>query len=86
MSESTTQLDVDGADAEVSNENPDKPPKRMKKLAPRAFLCVPINYGKRVAYVMLAAELSVEMQREFTAKQVQDKIENGTVRVQAKFG
>ncbi|ETV74818.1 hypothetical protein H257_10879 [Aphanomyces astaci] len=32
------------------------------------------NYGKRVAYVMLATELSVVMQREFTAKQVQDKL------------
>ncbi|RHZ00282.1 hypothetical protein DYB31_015905, partial [Aphanomyces astaci] len=32
------------------------------------------NYGKRVAYVMLATELSVVMQREFTAKQVQDKV------------
>ncbi|RHZ37095.1 hypothetical protein DYB26_014433, partial [Aphanomyces astaci] len=31
------------------------------------------NSGKRVAYVMLAAELRVEMQREFVAKQVQDK-------------
>ncbi|RHY77162.1 hypothetical protein DYB34_010311 [Aphanomyces astaci] len=31
------------------------------------------NSGKRVAYVMLAAVLSVEMQREFVAKQVQDK-------------
>ncbi|RHZ26639.1 hypothetical protein DYB37_013698, partial [Aphanomyces astaci] len=31
------------------------------------------NSGKRVAYVMLAVELSVEMQREFVAKQVQDK-------------
>ncbi|RHY69761.1 hypothetical protein DYB34_012902 [Aphanomyces astaci] len=32
------------------------------------------NYGKRVAYVMLATELSVSMEREFTAKQVQDKV------------
>ncbi|KAF0706623.1 hypothetical protein AaE_014022 [Aphanomyces astaci] len=32
------------------------------------------NYGKRVAYVMLATELSVSMEREFTAKQVQDKL------------
>ncbi|ETV63578.1 hypothetical protein H257_19496, partial [Aphanomyces astaci] len=32
------------------------------------------NSGKRVAYVMLAAELSVEIQREFVAKQVQDKV------------
>ncbi|ETV78477.1 hypothetical protein H257_08000 [Aphanomyces astaci] len=31
------------------------------------------NYGKGVAYVMLATELSVSMEREFTAKQVQDK-------------
>ncbi|ETV75296.1 hypothetical protein H257_10479 [Aphanomyces astaci] len=31
------------------------------------------NSGKRVAYVMLAVELSIEMQREFVAKQVQDK-------------
>ncbi|KAF0748214.1 hypothetical protein AaE_007426, partial [Aphanomyces astaci] len=31
------------------------------------------NYGKRVAYVMLATELSLSMQREFTSKQVQDK-------------
>ncbi|RHZ02117.1 hypothetical protein DYB31_012506 [Aphanomyces astaci] len=31
------------------------------------------NSGKRVAYVMLAAVLSVEMQREFVAKQAQDK-------------
>ncbi|RHZ39690.1 hypothetical protein DYB26_014751, partial [Aphanomyces astaci] len=32
------------------------------------------NYGKRVAYVMLATKLSVSMEREFTAKQVQDKL------------
>ncbi|KAG9399279.1 hypothetical protein AC1031_012233 [Aphanomyces cochlioides] len=32
------------------------------------------NSGKRVAYVMLAAELSVDMQSEFTPKQAQDKL------------
>ncbi|RHZ28072.1 hypothetical protein DYB37_002644 [Aphanomyces astaci] len=88
---------VDAMEERMSNENPDKPPKRTKKLAPQAFLWCDQsvsmflfalrynshlasrfdsknNYGKRVAYVMLAAEFSVEMQREFTAKQVQDKV------------
>ncbi|ETV78742.1 hypothetical protein H257_07585 [Aphanomyces astaci] len=80
MDEDAKKVDAGNADYDDYDVRQDKPAKRAKKqfsLRYNSRLASRFdsknNSGKRVAYVMLAAELSVEMQREFVAKQVQDK-------------